>query len=224
MPDRTLLYYITDRSQFPGDEASRRKSLLAKINEAAQSGVDYIQLREKDLPAQALEELAGEAARVLNDQRRSLSELSTILLVNSRTDVALAVGAGGVHLRADDISPAEARRIWNRSPLCAADTLVRATISVSCHQPDEIEAARTAGADLALFAPVFGKKDTPTAQPTGLTALTQACRSHIPVLALGGITLENASRCLEAGATGVAAIRLFQENNIAAVVRALRAF
>ena len=102
--------------------------------------------------------------------------------------------------------------------------LARATISVSCHQPDEIEAARTAGADLALFAPVFGKKDTPTAQPTGLTALAQACRSQIPVLALGGITLENASRCLEAGAAGIAAIRLFQENNIAAVVRALRAF
>jgi thiamine-phosphate pyrophosphorylase len=223
MPDRPLLYYITDRSQFPGDEASRRKSLLAKINEAAESGVDYIQLREKDLSARELEELAGEAARVLNDQKRSMSELSTVLLINSRTDIALAVGAGGVHLRADDISPAEARRIWDRSPLHGADTLVRVTISVSCHQPADIEAAKTAGADLALFAPVFGKKDTPTAQPTGLTALAQACRSRIPVLALGGITLENASRCLEAGAAGIAAIRLFQENNITAVVRALRA-
>lgn len=223
MPDRPLLYYITDRSQFPGDEASRRTSLLAKIHQAAESGVDYIQLREKDLSARELEELADEAARVLNDQERSMSELTTVLLINSRTDVALAVGAGGVHLRADDIPPAEARRIWDRSPLCGADTLVRATISVSCHQPAEIEAAKTAGADLALFAPIFGKKDTPTAQPTGLTALAQACRSQIPVLALGGITLENASRCLEAGAAGIAAIRLFQENDIAAVVRALRA-
>ena len=223
MPDRPLLYYITGRSQFPGDEASRRKSLLAKMNEAAESGVDYIQLREKDLSARELEELAGEAARVLNDQKRSMSELSTVLLINSRTDVALAVGAGGVHLRADDISPAQARRIWDRSPLCGADPLVRVTISVSCHQPAEIETAKNAGADLALFAPIFGKKDTPTAQPTGLTALAQACRSQIPVLALGGITLDNASRCLEAGAVGIAAIRLFQENDIAAVVRALRA-
>ena len=69
---------------------------------------------------------------------------------------------------------------------------------------------------------MFEKKDTPTTQPTGLAMLHKACQMEIPVLALGGITLSNASSCLEAGAAGIAAIRLFQENNIAEVVKCLR--
>jgi thiamine-phosphate pyrophosphorylase len=82
--------------------------------------------------------------------------------------------------------------------------------------------AQEAKANLAIFAPVFEKKDAPTTKPAGLEALRQACRYKIPVLALGGITLENTGACLEAGADGIAAIRLFQENNIADLVRKLR--
>ena len=103
-----LLYYITDRTQFPGDETSRRRQLLDKIAEAARCGVDYVQLREKDLSARELESLAREAVQ-------RTRETGTALLINSRTDVAIAVGAAGVHLRGDDISPDVVRDIWPRS-------------------------------------------------------------------------------------------------------------
>jgi thiamine-phosphate pyrophosphorylase len=73
-----------------------------------------------------------------------------------------------------------------------------------------------------VFAPVFGKKDAPHTSPAGLDGLREACRQKIPVLALGGVTLANGRACLEAGATGIAAIRLFQENDIADVVRQLK--
>jgi len=79
--------------------------------------------------------------------------------------------------------------------------------------------AADAGASFAVFAPVFEKKD---ARPTGLNLLRESCQTSIPVLALGGVTLSTAQSCLEAGAAGIAAIRLFQENDIAEVVRSLR--
>jgi len=214
------LYYITDRSQFPGNEAARRQLLLQRISEATRAGIDYIQLREKDLPARELEELAGQAIRILEDERLRTAnrDMRTALLINSRTDVALAVAAHGVHLRSDDISPADVRR------MCSArrDAPVRLTISQSCHHPNDVQQAAIEGANLALLAPVFEKKDDPSAKPAGLEALRRACQYNIPVLALGGITLTNAAACLEAGAAGIAAIRLFQANDIAEVARRLR--
>ena len=224
---RPLLCYITDRFQFYGDEAARRARLLAKISEAANAGVDYIQLREKDLSARELETLSRAALRVIREaesseeNRRPRTEnqgLKTALLINSRTDVALAVEADGVHLPAGAISPPEVRRIWT----CSACAPARVTISVACHSPEDVRQAQNVGADLALFAPVFEKQTAPETKPTGLDALRAACQYKIPVLALGGITLNNAAACLEAGAAGIAAIRLFQGNNIADVVRKLR--
>jgi thiamine-phosphate pyrophosphorylase len=132
--------------------------------------------------------------------------------------VAVSVGANGVHLPSTDVSPVDVRRVWNSS----RDPLARFTISVSCHTLDDIGKAESEKADLALFAPVFGKKDAPTTPPIGLDGLRAACRSRIPVLALGGVTLENATACLDAGAAGIAAIRLFQENNITEIVCKLR--
>jgi thiamine-phosphate pyrophosphorylase len=214
------LYYITDRSQFPGNEAARRQLLLQRISEATRAGIDYIQLREKDLPARELEELARQAIRILEDERLRIvnRDMRTALLINSRTDIALAVSAHGVHLRSDDISPADVRR------MCSArrDAPVRLTISQSCHHPNDVQQAAREGANLALLAPVFEKKDDPSAKPAGLEALRCACQNNIPVLALGGITLTNAAACLEAGAAGIAAIRLFQGNDIAEVARRLR--
>ena len=217
---RMLLYYITDRQRFPGNEPARRRALLSKIAEAARCGVDYIQLREKDLSARDLEQLAGEAVGIIRENsalRTENRELRTRLLINSRTDVALAAGADGVHLRSDDISAEEARSIWAqalaRSPL----------IAVSCHSTADVLRAESEGADFAVFAPVFEKKDNPGAKPSGLEALRDACQGRVPVAALGGVTLENAAACLDAGAAGIAAIRLFQENRIEDVVRALRA-
>lgn len=243
MPDRYLLYYITDRTAFASDEPSRRKRLLEKIAESARAGVDYIQLREKDLPSRELESLAREAVRVI----REISPLSpgpspstSALLINSRGDVALAVGADGVHLRSDDISPEEVRTIWSKNRVgtdalgCPAvrntavlESATNATarsplIGVSCHSPEDVTQAARAGASFAVFAPVFEKKDSHGTPPAGLALLEQSCRASIPVLALGGITLENAHACLNAGAAGIAAIRLFQENDIASIVQRLR--
>jgi thiamine-phosphate pyrophosphorylase len=217
MSPRILLYYITNRTAFAGDEPTRRRLLLEKISEASAAGIDYIQLREKDLPTRDLESLAKEAMQILD-------KLRTELLLNSRPDVALAAQASGVHLRSHDITPQEVRAIWK----CGAGTLAREisprdpAISVSCHSPEEVLQAAANQSTLALFAPVFEKKDSPGSRPTGLESLRQACRAPIPVLALGGITLENSQRCLEAGAAGIAAIRLFQENNIATLVHQLR--
>ncbi len=223
MTDRCLLYYITDRSAFAGDEAARRRTLLAKIAEAARAGVDYIQLRERDLPTRELESLAHEAVRVVKESRLSTGnrQLATALLINSRTDVALAAGANGVHLRSDDISARDVQNLVCRSghwPL-ATDHFA---IAVSCHMMAQVLRAESDGADFAVFAPVFEKKDCPETQAAGLAALRAACQAKIPVLALGGVTLWNAASCLDAGAAGIAAIRLFQENEIEEVVRRLR--
>src|SRR5579864_1229693 len=117
MAEGCLLYYITDRTAFAADEPTRRRRLLDKISEAARAGVDYIQLREKDLPARELESLAREALSILRESahpRTQYREPRTALLINSRTDVALSVQADGVHLRSDDISPQEVRAIWRK--------------------------------------------------------------------------------------------------------------
>jgi thiamine-phosphate pyrophosphorylase len=229
MPSRCLLYYITDRLAFAGDESTRRRRVLEKISEAARAGVDYIQLREKDLTSRDLESLAREAGTVIRKAQPKTEnpELGTALLINSRTDVALAVGARGVHLRSQDFSPQEVRAVWQEcgAARCGAGTVARRLwpqaplIAVSCHSPAEVKLAAEAGATFAVFAPVFEKKD---ADPAGLRALGQACQAKIPVLALGGVTLANARACLDAGAGGVAAIRLFQDNDIVTVVKRLR--
>ncbi len=222
MADSCLLYYITDRSQFRGDENTRRRALLGKIAEAARAGVDCIQLREKNLSSRDLQSLAEDAVRAIREQRTANDRQRTALLINSRTDVALAAGADGVHLRSDDILPAEVQRIW--SSCCAgAPTTEQPCIAVSCHRKDDVDRAQSQGANFAVFAPAFEKHDAPGVLPVGLTALQQACEARIPVLALGGVTMENAPACLRAGAAGIAAIRLFQENKIEDVVRALRA-
>lgn len=203
-----LLYYITDRTQFAGDEMSRCRVLLAKIAEAARCGVDFIQLREKDLSVRELEALAREAVRTVRE-----NSSRTRLLINSRTDVAIACGAVGVHLRSEDVSAGEARAVWRRSMGAAP------VISVSCHSLTEVARAAAEGADMAVLAPVFEKQGLSAA---GLGTLRAACEQPIKVLALGGVTLENARACTEAGAAGVAGIRLFQENDVARVVGVLR--
>ena len=220
MADRCLLYFITDRTQFPGGERARRSALLAKIAEATCCGVDYIQLREKDLAARELEALSRDAVATIreNSLTANHSPQTTRLLINSRTDVALAVGADGVHFPSNDISPEEVRRIWSKCG-AGAPARERPVITVSCHTREQVLRAESEGADFAIFAPVFEKKGS---APAGLAALREACHTKIPVLALGGVTLQNAASCLEAGAAGIAAIRLFQENRIEDVIRALR--
>jgi thiamine-phosphate pyrophosphorylase len=201
-----LLYYITDRTQFPGTESKRQARLLECIETNARAGVDFIQLREKDLCSRDLESLARAAMK-------SIAGCRTRLLINSRTDIALVVGAAGVHLRSNDISAAEVRNIW-RAPKANTTPV----IAVSCHTEDEIVAAKSSSADFVVFGPVFGKLSSTDAQaskPTGLAQLRRASQHGIRVLALGGVTAENVQSCIDAGAAGIAGIRLFQQKNTA---------
>ena len=199
--------------QLPGDERERRERLLEKIAEAARCGIDYVQLRERDLSARDLEALAREALAKIRESGRK-----TLLLINSRTDVALASGADGVHLRSKDVSPEVVRRMW-RTAKGSAEPIV----AVSCHTKAEVAAAEEAGAAFVVFGPLFGKRNAPEMTAAGLDLLrTIGQRNRIPVLALGGVTEENAAICVNAGAKGVAGIRLFQDGPVAAVVAKLR--
>jgi thiamine-phosphate pyrophosphorylase len=209
-----MLCYITDRRQFPGTPQDQERSLLAKVAECAAAGVDLVQLREKDLSSRDLLELAQKAVACLPGRSE------TRLLINARADVALASGAQGVHLPSGDLSASEARAIW------AKVSRTYPVIGVSAHTPEEVALAASHGADFALCAPVFEKDGR--GNPQGLVVLREACHQYrraeafMPVLALGGVTLENAAMSFAAGASGVAAIRLFQQNPVENVVRKLR--
>lgn len=207
-----LLYYITDRKQFLGNERERTERLLKRIADAAVAEVDFVQLREKDLTAKDLKVLAHAAM-----ERIRASGTKSRLLINSRTDVAIAAGADGVHLRSRDITPEAVRRIWRLAE--AKDDPIT---SVSCHTDSEVVAAKVCGADFAVFAPVFENKDGPRTAAAGLDALRSACSHGFPVLALGGITAENASSCLQTGAAGLGGIRLFQAGDLMSTVKRLR--
>ncbi|HEY6305047.1 MAG TPA: thiamine phosphate synthase [Candidatus Angelobacter sp.] len=213
-PAALLLCYITDRSQFPGATVDQEQRLLEKIAECAAADVDLIQLREKDLSARELEKLAQKAIAAIPPGS------SSQLLLNSRTDVALASGAHGVHLPAHDLAASDARAIMVQAG--RTDPV----IGVSTHSAAEVAQAESHGADFAVFGPVFAKNGQ--LNPRGLEQLRQACHrpridgTPMPVLAIGGITLENAGECFAAGAAGVAAIRLFQQNDAALVAAQLR--
>ncbi len=206
-----LLYYITDRSGFPGTDAEQRTALLRRIAEAARAGVDCIQLREKDLDPADLELLAREALHVIRE-----SATATRLLINSAVELALAVGADGVHLPSNSLPAPVIRDQWlrhaPREPI----------IGVSAHTLGDVRQAEADGASFVVLGPIFEKIAT-GAQGIGLGAMAEACASsHIPVLALGGVKLGNARVCLEAGASGIAGIRLFQEGSVSRTVDALR--
>jgi len=242
-----ICYYITDRRQFAGDAREQWRRLLAKIAEAARAGIDYIQLRERDLMPQELEILAQEAVETIRqvyagDAANHLSNASpkkrrTRLLINSRVDIALAAGADGVHLRSGDLAASEARVIWDRAATKGKPGMAKEPflVAVSCHTLAELRSAESHGADFSVFAPVFEKVTFPQAQGIGLQALRKACSQgfrpanlegvgagHMPVLALGGVTMDNAAACLEAGAAGIAAIRLFQDHDVAETLSELR--
>jgi len=204
-----LLYYITERKQFAGTPAQQEQKLMAKIRECALAGVDFIQLREKDLSVRELEQLAFIAKAAFPESS------ATRLLINSRIDVALACGAHGVHLPGQSLSASDARSIFVRAGNA------QPVIGVSAHSEDEVALAEAHGADFVVFGPVFAKYGL--TNPAGLVKLAAAAeRSRMPVLALGGVTLQNADQCLKAGAAGIAAIRMFQDNDVDTTVRALR--
>ena len=216
-----LLYYITDRKSLPGTDAQQCAALLSRIADAARAGVDYIQLREKDLSTRELERLARQGVQAVRD-----NSPTTKLLINGRADVALTVAADGVHLPSGELAASEIRALWAR---CSGS---QPLIGVSAHSKADILEAEAQGADFAVLAPIFEKVQTST-PGVGLDVLRTACRglqqsnnvaalARFPVLALGGVTLSNARACVEAGAAGVAGIRLFQRGNVFETVKRLR--
>jgi thiamine-phosphate pyrophosphorylase len=193
-----LLYAITDRSQLAAP-------LLDRVALLLEAGIDFVQIREKDLPTRDLFALVEAAVRLPNP-------FGARILVNERVDVALAAGADGVHLPAHSVSPARIRTI----------TPARFLIGVSCHSAAEVAQAEQEGADFAVFGPVFETSSKRAYGPAlGPQALRQAAEGRrMPVLALGGITIENFRACQCAG---IAAISLFQNAaDPAALVRTLR--
>lgn len=163
---------------------------VSRVAEAFAAGIDIVQIRVKDLSGRELFQMADEVSRI---KRRGK------LLINDRLDIALACGADGLHLPA------------NRPPASTYRSIAPPgfIVSVACHSPEDVQRAAAEGADLALLAPVFS---TPgKGPPLGLEAVRLAARAGIPVLALGGVTLENAESCFAAGAAGIAAIRLFED-------------
>lgn len=193
-----LRYYITDRKQLASDD-----DLLDCVMRACAAGVKFACLREKDLNARELEALAYRVRAAVTG--------ATKFIVHSRPDIAIAVGADGVHLAsgADELNPGDVRALWlnatSRNPV----------IVVSCHTVEEVAWAESQGADLAVFGPVFEKSGVPN--PDGLERLRQVCHRNVaarppmPILALGGVTDQNAEQCMQAGAAGIAGIRLFQQ-------------
>jgi thiamine-phosphate pyrophosphorylase len=198
------LYYITDRTQIPSH------SLDTHLAQAIAAGVDWVQIREKDLSVRALLPLVTRAVEAAHRQGR------TRVIVNDRLDVALTAKAHGVHLGRRSM-PAD----WVRK--CAPRECV---LGVSCHSLEEALAAQRAGADYVLLGPIF---ETPSklqyGAPLGLSTLREVTwRVSIPVFALGGVTVERLGLCLQNGAAGIAGIRIFQDcASVEERIRELRA-
>jgi thiamine-phosphate pyrophosphorylase len=187
-PKQPIICYVTDRKSLAAGEAGA--GVLGKIRAAIAAGVDWVQIREKDLSAQELLGLARESVTAADGAR---------VIVNDRLDVALAAGAAGVHLGRESLGAREVVS-WCRGGHAPAEFLV----GVSCHSLAEAH---------IFFGPVF---DTPSkrgmGEPQGIARLGEICRVvKIPVLAIGGVSEENAGECIRARAVGIAAIRMFQD-------------
>jgi thiamine-phosphate pyrophosphorylase len=184
------VYLVTDRGATGG------RPLADVVEACLEAGVRTVQLREKDLGGRDLYHLA-------DDLRARTARHGARLLVNDRVDVALAVGADGVHL------PGTGFPIETARGLLGAGRLV----AVSTHSPPDAAAAARAGADFVVFGPVY---ETPSKRgygpPVGLAALAEACRSAtVPVVAIGGVTAARVPEARRAGAAGVAVIRALLE-------------
>jgi thiamine-phosphate pyrophosphorylase len=180
---------ITDRQR-------TTEPLLDLIEGWSKGGVHFIQLREKDLDAPALQSLAQEVGTRI-DRRRS----RLLLNIPAPEWAALAqtAGADGIHL-AGPVRPGAAATVRQSFP--------EALISLPCHSLDDVAMAAAQRVDLILFSPVFEKLSHPAQGLEGLRHASAAAQG-IPLFALGGVTAANAARCVVAGATGIAAIRLF---------------
>jgi thiamine-phosphate pyrophosphorylase len=217
---KPILCYVTDRRLLGGAAAGdTRDRLLHKMEAAALAGVDWIQIREKDLSGRECMLLTRQAL-TRTEQSSKSSATRTRILVNDRVDVALSEHTGGVHLGENSLPVQEVRRsVDSRGE--RKDFLV----GVSCHSLEVAKSAASGGANYIFFGPVFATPSKAAyGAPQGIERLKEVCRAvSIPVIAIGGITLANGAACLSAGASGLAAIRLFQDApDIPSCVQALK--
>jgi thiamine-phosphate pyrophosphorylase len=171
--------------------------ILAIVEASVASQIPLLQLREKQLSARVLFQLATEAVRITRDT-------STRLLVNDRADIARAAGADGVHLTTHSLPAGVVRETYGSEFL----------IGVSTHSLEEAHAARRQEANFAVFGPVFETESkVGLGDPQGLEKLKEVATElkDFPILAIGGVSLDNVADCFVAGASGVAAIRLFSD-------------
>lgn len=204
------LCYVTDRKAFGSFDPAG--SVVAKVRAAAAAGVDWIQIREKDLPGRELFALVRAAIQAAEVPAGNIR-----IFVNDRLDVALAAGAGGVHLGGQSLPVGDVVR-WCSERNAPAGFQVGA----SCHSLDEAVEAEHEGGHYIFFGPVFA---TPSKEQygkhQGIAKLAEVCLAvRIPVIAIGGVNAENAGECIRAGAAGIAAIRMFQETREANALRA----
>ncbi|HEY2645400.1 MAG TPA: thiamine phosphate synthase [Candidatus Acidoferrales bacterium] len=222
---KPILCYVTDRrAAVAGDERERAPGgqfsanslnfVRSAIQNAAAAGVDWIQIREKDLAGHSLVDFTR---LVIKDT----VSLVNRIVINDRLDVALAANAAGIHLGENSL-PLDAVAQWRHR--CGRTDF---QIGVSCHSLEAVRLASRGGADYVFFGPVFATPSKAAfGTPQGIEQLREVCAAvEIPVLAIGGVTFENARTCLEAGAAGIAAIRLFQDatdtDRLAASVQSL---
>ena len=214
---RPIVCYVTDRNALSGEKTP--SALLDKIRVAAAAGVDWVQIREKDLPARELLALVREAVALGSDRPGSMQ-----MIVNDRLDVALAAGVAGVHLGHASVPAREVVR-WCRAGNAPADLLV----GVSCHSLEGAQEAESAGASYTYFGPIYETPSKiPFGKPHGVEELAQVAKAvRIPVIAIGGVNESNAAECIRAGAAGIAAIRMIQDasdvDNAAALKKAIEA-
>ena len=194
-----IIYPITSGKTSPQTtpDDPQFSEILRLVRAAVDADVLLFQIREKSLHARVLFELVLRAAEITRGS-------NTRLLVNDRSDIARAAGANGVHLTTQSLPVDVVRQI------CGADFL----IGVSTHSLDEARAARAGGADFVVFGPVFETESKRAfGAPQGLDKLAEVARElgEFPVVAIGGITFENVDECFQAGARGIAAIRMLSD-------------
>jgi thiamine-phosphate pyrophosphorylase len=222
-PQVPILCYVTDRKGLAFADDHQVEALLKRVATAAAAGMDWIQIREKNLSGERLSSLAQAAVAQIK-QINERSRARTRIIVNDRLDLALSEHTGGVHLGEQSLPVVDVCKwLAARPNLAKGDKFL---VGVSCHSVQGAVSAARDGADYIFFGPVFATPSKASfGAPQGIQRLAEVCSAvAIRVLAIGGITLDNASDCFAAGAAGIAAIRLFQDaENLAILVSQLRA-
>lgn len=193
-PAKPLIYLITDGTSTVRNFSDKKKNIIRLVGNAVEREISLVQLREKQLPARMIFEIASEIVKIAKNTK-------TKILINDRADIASAANAGGVHLTASSLSAEIVRRSFSNDLI----------VGVSAHTLEAAETAKNQGADFVTFSPIFHSPGK--GKEKGIEELEKVCRalSPFPVIALGGIDASNFAKVLEAGASGFASIRYLND-------------